>query len=208
MELRQKMWYWHELIKTVNEYNRIYVTGPQRSGTRYASFAIAKDLWKYEVIYSGKIAGLTNYGKIPVTLIDFEKYHEIRKVFHCPQYSHEIQDLKDKKSLVIWMDRKPEDVINSEDRIGWHTKCFSKEEKVKYMKTFTEYEDVLAQFNRNWYMKTWVWENVQKKIMKVDYLELQYESLTQTSGWLNQDVRKHFRADQITLKYKNSPNIV
>ena len=55
MELRQKVWYWHELIKTVNEYNRIYVTGPQRSGTRYGSFAIAKDLWKYKVIYSGKI---------------------------------------------------------------------------------------------------------------------------------------------------------
>ena len=64
MELRQKVWYWHELIKTVNEYNRIYVTGPQRSGTRYGSFAIAKDLWKYKVIYSGKI---------DVDLRDFEK---------------------------------------------------------------------------------------------------------------------------------------
>ena len=191
MELRQKVWYWHELIKTVNEYNRIYVTGPQRTGTRYGSFAIAKDLWKYKVIYSGKI---------DVDLRDFE--NEIRKVIHCPQYSHEIQNLQDKKTLVVWMDRKPEDVINSEDRIGWHTKCFSKEEKVKYMKTFPEYEDVLTQFNRNWYMKTWVWENVQKKIMKVDYLDLQYESLAQTSGWLNQDDRKHFKGDQITLKYE------
>ena len=38
--------------------------------------------------------------------------------------------------------------------------------------------------------------------MKVDYLDLQYESLAQTSGWLNQDDRKHFKGDQITLKYE------
>ena len=234
MELKEKEWDWDKFIDAINEYKRIFVTGPQRSGTRYASFAIA-DYLDYNILYGGKIkefkrpyvlpedpkvnddtwshnTGTPNYNFI----IDWSKLLTVvekqeRHVTQCPQYSHQIQELKREDTLVVWMERNPDDVIKSEDRIGWHDRCFVSEERRKYYDTFNEHTEVLNQFERNWYMKTWFWNNVQKDLMKVDYVELPYEVLASTRGFVGEEHRKNynsgfgFKSDQITPKYVAEP---
>jgi len=199
MELKQTLWYWHELIDVARQYKTIYVTGPQRSGTRYTTFSLAKDLDKSDAgtrkrthtLYSGKFKG-TLYRDEIVSGVR----NRYKVVIHCPHETHRLHTLSS-NCLVIWMDRNVEDVINSEDKINWHEKCFVNEEIPKYVDMFPEYEDTIKKFNRNWYMKMWVWNNIQKDLMKVDYLELPYETLMQTDGYVSKEDRIGFKKDQI-----------
>ena len=46
-------------------------------------------------------------------------------------------------------------------------------------------------------MKTWVWNNIEIDLMKVDYLELPYETLIQTDGYVPKEQRVGFAKDQI-----------
>ena len=217
MELKEKEWDWDKFIDAINGYKRIFVTGPQRSGTRYASFAIA-DYLDYNILYGGKVKEfkrpyVLGNEKVIVAwnkLLNLVEKKE-RHVTQCPQYSHQIQELKREDTLVVWMERNPDDVIKSEDRIGWHDRCFMSEERRKYYNTFDEHREVLNQFERNWYMKTWFWNNVQKDLMKVDYVELPYEVLASTRGFVGEEHRKNynsgfgFKSDQITPKYVAEP---
>ena len=52
MQIKKDMWYWHELLELCDKYKRIYVSGPQRSGPRYTTYALAKELKGYTPIYS------------------------------------------------------------------------------------------------------------------------------------------------------------
>ena len=60
-------------------------------------------------------------------------------------------------------------------------------------------------------MKTCVWNNVQKDLMKVDYVELPYEVLASTRGFVGEEHRKNynsgfgFKSNQITPKYIAEP---
>ena len=198
MQIKKDMWYWHELLELCGKYKRIYVSGPQRSGTRYTTYALAKELREHTPIYSGKYKG------------DLQSVRQCNRVegsleldaliFQCPHETHRLHILEDvpDNCLVIWMDRNPEDVMKSEDRIGWHEKCFVNEEIPKYVDMFSEYEDTIKKFKRNWYMKTWVWNNIQKDLMKVDYLELPFETLIQTDGYVPKEQRVGFRKNQIS----------
>ena len=56
---------------------------------------------------------------------------------------------------------------------------------------------IIKKFDRNWYMKTWVWNNIQKDLMKVDYLELPFETLIQTDGYVPKEQRVGFAKDQV-----------
>ena len=206
MEIKKDMWYWHELLELCGKYKRIYVSGPQRSGTRYTTYALAKELREHTPIYSGKYKGdLQSIRQWLGGNVD-------ALIFQCPHETHRLHILEDvpynrptvgysngyDNCLVIWMDRNPEDVMKSEDRIGWHEKCFVNEEIPKYVDMFSEYEDTIKKFKRNWYMKTWVWNNIQKDLMKVDYLELPYETLVQAAGYVPKEQRVGFTKNQVS----------
>ena len=215
MEIKPRLWVWKELLKVAGKYDIIYVSGPQRSGTKFTTYTLAKyELKDYFPVYSGKFKGNLQRKDIRQR---FETDMTIETVdpliIQCPHETHRLHTIEDvlrwdyknpqpKKDipdncLVIWMDRNPEDVIKSENRIGWHEKCFVNEEIPKYLDMFSEYEDTIKKFKRNWYMKTWVWNNIQKDLMKVDYLELPYETLIQTDGYVPKEQRVGFAKDQI-----------
>ena len=209
MQIKKDMWYWHELLELCGKYKRIYVSGPQRSGTRYTTYALAKELKGYTPIYSGKYRGdlqsvRQGVGEsLALDALIFQSPHETPRL-------HILEDVPYNRPtvgysngydncLVIWMDRNPEDVIKSENRIGWHEKCFAKEEVQKYTNMFSveNTKKIIKKFDRNWYMKTWVWNNIQKDLMKVDYLELPYETLIQTDGYVPKEQRVGFAKDQV-----------
>jgi len=181
-------------------YRKIIVTGPQRSGTRFVGMLLNDALKDFKYMNKGIVTGY----KSPTIL-------------HAPAQSHKIHTLP-LETLVIWVDRNTEDVIVSEDRIyphiypgnpkkyyeiagqpvkSWHDRCFETEEKPKYLEIFPEYEEKIKSFDRNVHMKKWVWENIQKSKMKVDFIELKYESLREQAEFVPKEQRKEWNAKQV-----------
>ena len=198
------------------KYLSIFVSGPQRSGTRYTAQTIADSLKDYRCIQTGTTQhdefDWPYYGETPREIRLASRGISIHpnkdnKVIQCPNVSHKLHKLKDAKDFVIWMVRNEEDVNASEERINWLQSShdpprnrFEEEEKPKYLDMFPEYEEKIKRFKRNYTMKTWMWNNVQKPLMKVDYLELPFETLRQTDGYLPKEKRKGFTKDQIRWK--------
>ena len=201
MEIKPRLWFWKELLNVADKYDIIYVSGPQRSGTRYATYTFGHNRG-FEVVTfpSGKFSQYVKEISLAQARTEwfFKELH--KTILHCTAESHLLHKLDGKEKLVIWMDRNEKDVSESEDRIKWHPRCFEKEEKPKYLDMFPEHEEKIKSFKRNHPMKTWIWNNIQKDLMKVDYLELPYETLEQTDGYVIKEKRVNFHSSQITDK--------
>jgi hypothetical protein len=191
-------------------YRKIIVTGPQRSGTRFVGMLLNDALKDFK--YMNK--GIHSLYKHPT-------------VFHAPAQSHLIQTLETEiKTLVIWVDRNSEDVIASEDKIyphiypgkpkvkhykiagqpvkSWHDRCFENEEKPKYLEMFPKHEEKIKSFDRNVHMKKWVWENIQRDKMEVDFVEVKYESLKDLDEFVPKEKRKDWTLKQVRVNGVNA----
>jgi len=193
-------------------YNKIIVTGPQRSGTRFVGMLLNNRLENY------------NYSNQDINII--YKLPDRPVILHTPAQSHKIHNLLRGtriKTLVVWVDRNNEDVIESEDRncplpkwlrdkhpmyteASWHDRCFEREERPKYLKTFPEHEEKIKSFDRNVHMKKWVWENIQRDNMKVDFTEVKYESLKDLTEFVPKEQRKDWNVKQVRENGKNAYN--
>ena len=191
------------------KYHKIIVTGAQRSGTRFVGMLLNDALKDYKYMNKDIITGY----KSPT-------------IIHAPAQSHLIQTLETEiQTLVIWVDRNSEDVIASEDKIyphiypgnpkkehydiagkpimSWHERCFENEEKPKYLEMFPKHEEKIKSFDRNVHMKKWVWENIQKSKMKVDFIELKYESLEDQKKFVPREQRKDWTGKQVRISGRN-----
>jgi hypothetical protein len=195
MEIKPRLWVWKELLKVAGKYDIIYVSGPQRSGTRYTTYTLGHKGGFEVTTFPTLGSQYVTDDKGRMTEWFFQELH--KTILHCTAESHLLHKLDGKEKLVIWMDRNEKDVSESEDRIEWHPRCFEEEEKLKYLEMFPEHEEKIKSFNRNHPMKTWVWNNIQKDLMKVDYLELPYKTLEQTDGYISKKDRLGFKKDQI-----------
>lgn len=175
-----------ELIK--NKYKRVIVSGPQRSGTTYMSDILSKDL------------GYTNYDEMTFVVSDYNKFYSLLEkeniVIQAPGLTHLLDEIFQKETLIIFMQRADEDIILSEDRINWHP-YHSKKEFNKYKKKYIDYINKIDEFERASPMKKWFWENIQKTNMKCDFLDIPYDITKQTSGYIEKEARKKFRSKQI-----------
>ena len=189
-------------------YHKIIVTGAQRSGTRFVGMLLNDALKDYKYMNKDII---TRY-KSPTIL-------------HAPAQSHKIHTLP-LETLVIWVDRNSEDVIASEDKIyphiypgnpkkehydiagkpimSWHERCFENEEKPKYLEMFPKHEEKIKSFDRNVHMKKWVWENIQRDKMEVDFVEVKYESLKDLDEFVPKEKRKHWTLKQVRESGRNA----
>ena len=194
-------------------YHKIIVTGPQRSGTRFVGMLLDERLKNFK--YMNK---------------DIHEAYECPTILHTPGQSHKIHTLSrgtgvhfelEVKTLVVWVDRNTEDVIESEDRIyphiypgkpkvkhyeiagklikSWHDRCFETEEKPKYLEMFPEHEEKIKSFDRNVHMKKWVWENIQRDKMAVDFTEIKYESLEDQEEFVPKEKRKDWTGKQVRI---------
>ena len=185
-------------------YSKIIVTGPQRSGTRFVGMLLQSRLENYK------------YCNQDINIV--YKLPERSVILHTPGQSHKIHNLLRGtriKTLVVWVDRNNEDVIESEDRvyplpkhlrahpmyteISWHERCFENEEKPKYLEMFPEHEEKIKSFDRNVHMKKWVWENIQRDKMKVDFTEVKYESLKDLTEFVPKEQRKDWTIKQVRV---------
>jgi hypothetical protein len=103
-------------VSPFNEYKKIAIVGPQRSGTRFVSYAMAHDLGYH--FADQQEVGLTSWGAFGKVLDKYEKVvvqavgmtadiHKIKRIAHGDE------------TLVVWVDRGVEDILASEARIRW-----------------------------------------------------------------------------------------
>ena len=208
----------NEWIDSLRGTHKIIVTGPQRSGTRFVG-----------MLLDGRLKNFKYMNK------DIHEAYERPTILHTPGQSHKIHTLSrgtgvhfelEVKTLVVWVDRNTEDVIESEDRIyphiypgnpkkkyyeiagkpilSWHDRCFEREEIPKYLEMFTEHEEKIKSFDRNVHMKKWVWENIQKSKMAVDFTEIKYESLKNQKEFVPREQRKEWNAKQVRVDGVNA----
>ena len=159
----------------LKSFDKILVTGPQRSGTRICAKMIAQDTGHHYV--DEEHFGFLRKGCFRMML---ESCNEI--VVQCPALSRWIHEFSGDDTIIVFMKRNPEDVIASQERIGW-----GYEER--------ELEQYGCKKGRQARVKYDFWKKKQKPVIK-HFLEVEYESLSKHPLWVPKENRKNFEWNQ------------
>ena len=178
---------WKHFIDCCKYYDYIIISGPQRSGTTYVAKELAFEL-EYDYIDEFK-HGIARFKKM-LSFIENKP-----KVIQAPALSHKLHKITNEKTLVVFMMRNNHDISLSEDRIGWHDK-HANTEFAKYKESFPERIERINDFKRSAPMKKWIWKRCQKKEMQIDYLELPFEFISQSKGYVVKEERVNFKKKQ------------
>ena len=144
------------------KFNKILVTGPQRSGTRFVTYVLATDL---------QLAAYLE----PQKEEDFEIITE--GVWQGPKLSHKVHKLKLFDCLVVWVIRKTDDVLASENRINWKSAIKERGQLPE------EYRNGILCEQRYKY-----WFERQRNFVPY-WVEVQYESLKGHNLWVSPEER-------------------
>ena len=165
------------------EYDRILVTGPQRSGTRICARMIANDTGHRFVdenaIYWDSLMQLT---RIYFTTSHF--------VLQCPTMCRHVHMFSAEDTAVVLMRRNIADIVTSQDRIGWK---WAEMELGRY----DEEDGVISE------VKYAFWETHQRARIR-NAFEVQYEDLASHPLWIDKADRKDFRSTQTTRAGESS----
>ena len=177
----------NEIVKHLTSFKKIYVTGPQRSGTTFTAKYLSKML-NYKHIDEHDF-GTHDFKKMLEIILNHDSF-----VVQCPAQSHNITNFPmNDDSIVVFMFRDIYDIISSEHRIDWHIRGAEKRERQKYNFFFEEYTKPFIPIS---VIKHKVWEQVQKPNID-NYLELNYNLLKDTDEWINKEDRVNFKNKQI-----------
>lgn len=173
-----------KIIDSLRVFNKVYVTGPQRSGTTFAAKALAYSLGYKHI--DERDFGTQDLDKMNELTSKYDKF-----VVQCPCLFYRVTDF-DNDGIIICMIRDIESIIKSENRINFTKFTGFKGEHVKYINKFPEYYDKNKPISQ---IKYDVWNNVQK--LKINnYIELKYEDLKSHPLWIGKEKRTHFKPKQ------------
>ena len=173
------------MFEYLRDYQRILVTGPQRSGTRIAAKMIAADTG-YEYIDETEFGVHSRKGLRMLIRRDYI-------VVHCPALCRTIHNYSTADTQIVLMRRSIEDIIASEKRIGWEFGAL--DELWKYGVEYNELRREFAYGAPVSIRKYEYWENEQRDRL-LNYLELEYESLSAHPLWLPKEARTDFAPEQ------------
>jgi len=157
---------------------RIFVSGPQRSGTTVATKMLAQDL------------GFEEVQELP-TLSAAQSLKE-GAVGQCPQLTSCLHEINAPHSVVVFMCRSLKDIITSGDRIGWnggHEMHEIKKYKDRFPDYFVEGYHVSAIVQN-------VWLTYQMPLMQVPFFNLPYKRLKDHPLYIPKTDRKNFKSKQ------------
>jgi cytidylate kinase len=170
-----------KVIEFCSDYDKIIVTGPQRSGTTIASEILAHELG-YENIREEKIKFRSLsllyeiLGKREKTIIQAPNLASV-----CHFIDHHV-----KKIAIVFMRRNPNFILESQKRIGWQFR------KLNLHHYFVN-DGEIARVRYN------AWEKYQKDLMRSSWIELKYSELNGHPLWIKKEDRKEFRPRQTEL---------
>jgi len=180
-------------------YERIFIVGPQRSGTTFTSQALSETL-NYRNIDEGefgvnKINQFVNIIKKP------------RIVIQAPALTHLIHNYATDKDLVVFMERKWSDILKSLYRkngklSNWIImETMYEVEKYHYVSNDHKIEPIYNSFvDRNSYYLDHsykIWKHYQSEVIP-NCFSLKYESMKDHPLWKNKEQRKNFHPKQIS----------
>jgi hypothetical protein len=157
---------------------RIFVSGPQRSGTTIVTKMLAQDL------------GFEEVQELP----SLEAAQSLRDnvVAQCPQLTSFLHEFTAPNSAVVFMCRSFKDIIASGARIGWNGGHEMHEVK-KYKERFPDY------FVEGYHVSAIVqnvWLTYQMPLMQVPFFNLPYKSLKDHPLYIPKTDRKNFKSKQ------------
>ena len=173
------------MFEHLAKYNRIFVTGPHRAGTRICAKMIVHD---------------TGHAYIDELDIKMDSLHLLSHHFHdssrfvvqCPSLCRNVHMLAaSDESCAIMMRRNIADVVASQNRIGWGGEPI---ELLRYDRTDGTIAEVKYEF----------WERTQKAAIPNPF-EIDYESLAGHPLWVPQELRQNFLATQTVVRVKGRP---
>lgn len=148
------------MYESLVQFRNIVVSGPQRSGTRIAAKCIVHD------------TGKTYIDEKDIAFHDFrllEYYlHKSNCVIQCPGLCHMLHYISDPGTLVILMIRDVDEIIASQNRIGW-----PKESRLQELYKYGCSEGVISR------IKYTFWNLYQKPLLGDRARTIDYEYLKQ-----------------------------
>jgi coenzyme PQQ synthesis protein D (PqqD) len=163
------------MFEGLDKFDRILVTGPQRSGTRICAKMIAHDTG-YEYIDEHEISTDSLY-KLQSLFNNKRRF-----VIQCPALCRYIHMFSSEDTVIVLMRRNIESIIASQERIGWDSEHME-------LERYNRSDGVIAE------VKYRFWEEDQRDRIR-HTLELEYESLSGHPLWASKVMRRNFLPDQ------------
>ena len=172
------------MFKWLAQYDKILVTGPQRSGTRICTKMIAYDTGHEYVDELGIVGdSVTWLG----TLISTKQ----RFVVQCPGLCRHVHMFSAGDTAIVLMRRNVEDIVASQERVGWRGEWL---ELAKYDRS----DGVIAE------VKYRFWEEYQQERIKHAF-EIEYGSLAGHLLWVPERLRQSFAIGQTAVLNEGLP---
>lgn len=169
----------HEvLLPDVHRFRSIVVTGPQRSGTTFMGKAISYDT---ERVYVDEATFAWHNRELWEDIVS----KSLNSVIQCPTMMRYIHDVPDDVMVVV-MRRSIEDILASQERIGWN------DEKVELRK-YGKSQGIVAQVKYDWW-------NKHKHFGPKHWVEVNYEDMSGHPLWVEKEDRKDFDSKQTEIK--------
>jgi len=103
------------LFEGLKQFDRIYVTGPQRAGTTICSQMIAHD------------TGYQYVDELSFGAENYELFDRLKNkkhcVIHCPGFCHLIHEYTNDDTLIVLVRRPIEEIVRSQKRATWRGEC-------------------------------------------------------------------------------------
>ena len=163
------------MFEHLGGFERVLVTGPQRSGTRICSKMIAHDTGLRFVDERAFAADSLN--RLWKML-----QQETGIVVQCPALCRYVHLLTGESDAVVFMRRPIVDIVASQERIGWE---WEPPERIRYGGGV----DLIAS------VKWWEWIDWQKRMIHYPF-EIYYNDLAEHPLWIPKEQRANFEACQ------------
>lgn len=167
------------MFQNLFRYSRIYVTGPQRSGTTICAQMIAADT-DYRYVDENDYA-----------IYDLDKFNALKKetgvVIHCPAHCHHIEEYADGATLIVLMRRPVLEILASQERIDWG---YEAAELRQYHAEEAGLPIAIVKYAR--------WDRMQRRLIP-HWQEISYRDLSAHRMWVPDELRKGFERRQTAL---------
>jgi hypothetical protein len=160
----------------LSKFDKIFVTGAQRSGTRICAKMIAHDT-QFEFVDETQI-NMDSFYNFSSFLGSNRKY-----VIQCPTLCRYIHFFASEDSAVVLMRRNIDDIINSQKRIKWSKEWL---ERIRYDQS----QGIISEIKYDF------WEKFQKNKI-ANAFEIEYSSLKTHPLWIDKKERRNFSPMQI-----------
>lgn len=159
------------MFEGLARFDRVLVTGPQRSGTTICARMIAADTG-YVYVDEEDIG--IHYLETLRALLDERR----GVVVQCPALARWVHTLDVESVLVVWMRRALVDILASQERIGWVERGEEELELSKYDSLSGPVAEVKWRF----------WQRVQRPRL-ANWMEVLYEDLSVHPLWVQKGER-------------------